>query len=268
VLLKKDIKFIKENIAPRKAPVLSIYLNVNPAEPTNANRAWLVRVKDSLKGLDVPREVREKVMRELEITRPAARRRHIEAWVDRFYRRAATILEKLVAEYGIDAVIFMGPENDTHFFEQYLSRALRNRVTGHAPSLPKSNPSPGEVLQKVAPVIAEKLQAAEMALLDEIRDIGRWTIPTVLKELQMGRFHLLVAPWNPNASVLRCAGGLVVTNQDEAEAYCPRQRVEPVALRDLIVDLATAHGARLEFVHGEAESRLLREFGLAALSRW
>jgi len=55
VLLKKDIQFIKENLAPRSAPVLSIYLNVNPAEPTNANRAWLLRVKDSLKGLDVPR---------------------------------------------------------------------------------------------------------------------------------------------------------------------------------------------------------------------
>jgi hypothetical protein len=42
-----------------------------------------------------------------------------------------------------------------------------------------------------------------------------------------------------------------------------------VALRDVIVDLAIAHGARLEFVHGEAESRLFREFGgLAALSRW
>jgi peptide subunit release factor 1 (eRF1) len=108
-----------------------------------------------------------------------------------------------------------------------------------------------------------------MALLDEIRDVGRWTIPTVLKELQMGRFHLLVAPWNLNASVLRCAGGLVLTSKDEVEAYCPGQRAEPVALRDIIVDLATSHGARLEFVGGEAESRLLREFGgLAALSRW
>ena len=385
MLLKKDIQFIKENIAPRSAPILSMYLNVNPAEPTNANRAWLVRVKDSLKGLDVPREVREKVMRELEVTRPAARtyvvfaaedltqvyslqvdlpvvdvahgriearwgepyvfplvyaideyarhgvvlidkekwrffevylgeikevadtflglsldhdhtrklerrpaerwvqgnvvlgggaegdhyERHIDAWVERFYKRAASILEKLVAASSIDALIFMGPNEDTHFLEQYLPRALRHRVAGHVPSLPKPNPSAGEVLQKVAPVISEKLEAAELALLDEIRDVGRWSIPTVLKELQMGRFYLLVAPWNPNASVLRCAGGLVVTNQQEVEAYCPGQRGEPVALRDVIVDLAIAHGARLEFVHGEAESRLFREFGgLAALSRW
>ena len=118
-------------------------------------------------------------------------------------------------------------------------------------------------------MIAEKLEAAEQALLDEIRDVGRWSIPTVLQELQMGRFHVLVAPWNLSGSVLRCAQGLVVTDQKAAEAYCPGQSVQPVALRDVLVDLATAHGARLEFVHGEAESRLLREFGgLAALSRW
>ena len=60
-----------------------------------------------------------------------------------------------------------------------------------------------------------------------------------------------------------------MTSQQEAEAYCPGRSVQPTALRDVIVDLATAHGARLEFVHGAAESRLLREFGgLAALSRW
>jgi hypothetical protein len=395
MLRRHEIQFIKENIAPRTAPVLSLYLNVNPAEPTNANRAWLTRVKDSMKGLDVPREVTEKAIHELEAIRPAARtfvvfaaddliqlyalqvdlpvvdlahgqiearwgepyvfplvyaideyarhgvvlldrakwrffevylgeisevadafldlpldhdhtrklekrpaerwvqasvpsersvqgsvvlrgggegdhyERHVEAWVQRFYKRAAHILEKLVTVWNIDELIFMGPHVDTHYFEQYLPKVLRQRVAGHAPALPESSPSAGEVLQKAAPIIADRQQAAEMALLDEIRDIGRWTIPTVLKELQMGRFHLLVAPWNPNGNVLQCAKGLVVTDQREAEAYCPGQSVRPVALRDVLVDLATAHGARLEFVHGEAESRLLREFGgLAALSRW
>jgi hypothetical protein len=395
MLRRREIQFIKENIAPRSAPALSIYLNVNPAEPANANRAWLTRVKNSLKGLDVPRKVSDKALHELETIRPAARtlvvfaaddliqlyalqvdlpvvdlahgrvevrwgepyvfplvyaideyarhgvvlldrakwrffeiylgeisevkdaflelpldhdhtrklekrpaerwvqasvpsqrsvqgsvvlrgggegdhyQRHVEAWVQRFYKRAAHILEKLVVAWNIDALIFMGPHLDTHFFEQFLPRALRQRVAGHAPSLPESSPSEGEVLQKASPIIADKLQATEMALLDEIRDVGRWTIPTVLKELQMGRFYLLVAPWNPSGNVLQCAGGLVVTNQQEAEAYCPGQSVQQLALRDVIVDLATAHGSRLEFVHGEAESRLLREFGgLAALSRW
>ncbi len=195
--------------------------------------------------------------------------RHIEASVIRFYKHNVSVLEKLVAAWHIDELIFIGPNEDTRFFENYLPKALRQRVIGHAPSLPKPAPSAGEVLQKVAPIIEEKMQATERALLDEIRDVGRWTIPTVLNDLQMGRLHLLVAPWKVKGDVLRCARGLVVEDQRAAEAYCPGQATQQVALRDVLPDLAAAHGARLEFVHGEAESRLLSEFGgLAGLSRW
>jgi hypothetical protein len=85
----------------------------------------------------------------------------------------------------------------------------------------------------------------------------------------MGRLHLLAAPWNLNAKVLRCAGGLVVEDQQAAEAFCRGQIAQEVALHDVIVDLATAHGARLEFMQGQAEARLLKEFGgLAGLPRW
>jgi release factor family 10 len=382
VLRKQHIQFIKESIAPRTAPVLSIYFNANPAEPTNQRRGWLVRVKDSLKGLNVPREVAQKAIHELELTLPAAHtyatfaaddliniyalqvdlpvvdiahgridgrwgepylfplvyaideyarhavvlldqakwhfyevylgeikevadafmelpsdhlrkdeprpaqrfeqgvvlrggaggdrfKRHIEASVQRFYKRAASVLEGLVAARDIDALILMGPREDTHLFENCLPRALRQRVLGHVPSLSKPAPSAGEVLQKVEPVIEEKMQATELKLLDEIRDVGRWGLSAVLEALQMGRLHLLVAPWNLKGNVLRCAGGLVVEDQRAAEAFCPGQSVQPVALRDVLVDLANSHGARLEFVHGAAESRLLREFsGLAGLSRW
>jgi hypothetical protein len=69
--------------------------------------------------------------------------------------------------------------------------------------------------------------------------------------------------------VLRCARGLVVEDERSAEAYCPGQATQQIPLSDVLPDLAAAHGARLEFVHGEAESRLLTEFGgLAGLSRW
>ena len=72
MLSKNDIQFIKESIAPRTAPVLSIYFDANPAEPTNQKRGWLVRVKDTLKGLDLPRGLTPKVIHELEQIIPAA----------------------------------------------------------------------------------------------------------------------------------------------------------------------------------------------------
>jgi peptide subunit release factor 1 (eRF1) len=382
VLRKDDVHFVKETIAPHSSPLLSLYVDVNPSNPDNARRAWLVRAKNTIKSLQIPRDIANKAIETLEFDRPDARTyalfvaqnlvriyvlqvdlpvvdlahgriearwgepyvfpleyvldeyerygvvfidkvkwrlyevflgeieectdaflelgsggqsrklekrpaarvtpgvelrggaegdhyaRHIDAVVHRFYKRAAHLLAKLVETSHIDRLIFMGPHEDTHLFEQCLPRALRQRTAGHIPSLPNPQASAGEVLKRVTPFVAESRQARELALLQDLRERGMWG-PRILEALQMGRLHLLVAPWSLNARVLRCAGGLVVEDQRAAEAFCPGQVAQEVALRDVLADLATAHGARLEFVQGQAEARLLKEFGgLAGLPRW
>jgi hypothetical protein len=381
LLRKDDIRFVKETIAPHAAPVLSLYVDVNPSNPENTRRAWLIRVKDALKSLPVQRDLKEKVIAKLELVRPEARTyaafavndlieiyelqvdlplvdlahgrvdvrwgdpyifpllyvidecerygvvfideskwrffelflgeideianafldlsdekppelprpaqhfvqgvilrggaagdrfaRHIEASVGRFYKRVAHVLDKLVEIRRIDRLMLMGPHDDTHFFAQFLPRRLRNLLAGHISSLPKPGASAGEVLKKVTPAIENSRQAQELALLQEVRDYGRWTIPTVLEALQMGRLYLLIAPWRLDAVVWRCASGLVVQDERAIEAFCPGQEVKEVELREVLPDLAAAHGARLQFVEREAEAHLMREFGgLAGLSRW
>jgi hypothetical protein len=383
VLRNVVIRFVKESLAPHTAPLLSAYLNVNPAEPTNMGRAWQAHLKNALKNLDVPRDLAKKVIDKLEMERPVGRtyaifaaedlfktyelhvdlpvidiargraearwgepwvfplayaldeyerygvvfadkanwrffevylgeiaevadaflnlptdhsrklkkrpaqtfveglplrggapgdryERHVEAWVQRFYKQAAHRLEHLVDQWRITALILMGPSEDTHFFEQNLPRSLRTRVAMHTASLPEPGASAGQIMKRLEPVIASSIEAREMALLDEVRERGRWTISTVLQALQMGRVHLLVAPWNPGAKVLRASGGLVVEDPRELEAYCLEEpTAQEVNLRDVLPDLAEAHGARPEFVQGKAEARLHQEFGgLAGLSRW
>ena len=163
----------------------------------------------------------------------------------------------------------MGPTEDTHFFEQNLPRSLRLRVAMHTASLPEPGASAGQIMKRLEPVIANSIEARETALLDEVRELGQWTVPTVLRALQMGRLHLLVAPWNPGAKVLRASGGLVVEDQRELEAYCPGQTAQEVNLRDALPALGPAHVAGAGFVQGKAEARLHQEFGgLAGLSRW
>jgi hypothetical protein len=54
---------------------------------------------------------------------------------------------------------------------------------------------------------------------------------------------------------------LVLQNMQEAEAHCPGQETHEVALRDVLPDLAEHYGARLELMRGNAESRLLDEWG-------
>lgn len=382
MLRKDDIHFIKDTIVPHYAPLLSLYADVNPANPDNAGRAWLVRVKNTLRSLSLPRDLPEKVIEALEFERPEARtcalfagkdllrmytlrvdlpvvdlahgrvdarwgepyvfplvymideyerygvvfvdrerwrfydvflgdideradaflelhsdqsrklekrpavrlvqgavlrggaegdrfERHVEALAHRFYKRAAHLLEKLVDTAHTDWLILMGPNEDTHHFEQCLPRALRTRTAGLVP--PPSNPeaSAGEILKKVLPFITDNRQARELALLQELREKGMWGLSGGLQALQMGRFHLLVAPWSLGVKVLRCAGGLVVQDRSAAEAFCPGQSVQEVALSDVLPDLAAVHGARLELVQGQAEDRLIREFDrLAGLPRW
>ena len=383
MLSKDDINFIKGTIAPHTAPLLSLYADVNPANPDNAGRAWLIRVKNTVKSLSLPRDLPGKVIETLESERPDARtwalfaaedllrmytlhvdlpvvdlahgrvearwgepyvfplvymideyerygvvfvdrekwrfydvflgdiaeradafielrssdnsrklekrpaarvlqgeilrggaegdrfERHLEALDHRFYKHAAHLLQKLVEAEHTHWLILMGPEEDTHHFERCLPDPLRTRMAGLVP--PPSNPqaSAGEILKKVTPFITDHRQGRELALLQEVRERGLWGLSGGLQALQMGRFHLLVAPWNLHEKVLRCAGGLVVQDQRAAEAYCPGQSVHEVALADVLPDLAATHGARLELVQGQAEDRLVREFDrLAGLPRW
>jgi hypothetical protein len=125
------------------------------------------------------------------------------------------------------------------------------------------------VLKRVGPIIEESVCAHELALLQEVRDRGRWTVPTVLQDLQMGRLHLLVAPWKLEVVVWRCASGLVAWNREAVEAFCSDQQTQQTELREILPDLALAHGARLELMQGKAEAKLLAELGgLAGLPRW
>ncbi len=337
MLSKDDIHFIKSTIVPHSAPLLSLYADVNPANPANAGRAWLVRVKNTLKSLPLPRDLPEKVIEALEFERPEARtfalfagkdllqmymlrvdlpvvdlahgrvdarwgepyvfplvymideyerygvvsvdrekwrfydvflgdieeradaflelhsdhsrklekrpavrllqgavlrggaagdrfERHVEALAHRFYKRAAHALEKLVETAHTDWLILMGPDEDTHHFEQCLPRALRTRTAGLVPPPPNPQASAGEILKTVLPFITDNRQTRELALLSELRERGLWGLAGGLEALQMGRFHLVVAPWTLGVKALRCAGGLVVLDRTAAEAYCPTER--------------------------------------------
>jgi hypothetical protein len=119
------------------------------------------------------------------------------------------------------------------------------------------------------PEIEKSREAEELALLDEIRDRGRWTVPTVLNNLVMDRLYIVAAPWHLDVPVWQCKNGLVFHDREQVDAYCPGEDPKQVNLRDVIGDVAETFGARLEFMQGQAEARLLRDFGgLAGLPRW
>src|SRR5690625_4507516 len=66
MLDKQTIRAIREQLAPEAAPVLSLYLNVNPAEPGNRQKASVLRARTALEGLDIPDGLRREILRRLD----------------------------------------------------------------------------------------------------------------------------------------------------------------------------------------------------------
>ncbi len=66
MLDKQSIQAIRDQVAPHEPPVLSLYLNVNPAEAGNRQKASLLRARAALEELAMPEELRAEVLRRLE----------------------------------------------------------------------------------------------------------------------------------------------------------------------------------------------------------
>ncbi len=88
---KKEIETIREKIAIQEAPILSLYADVDPAKPENARKGWLVRIKNTLKDMDIPKEVKDAVFEALDKDRPEgktfvlfAAEKNKRVWVEDF----------------------------------------------------------------------------------------------------------------------------------------------------------------------------------------
>jgi len=229
VLNKSDIEFIKESIAPRTAPVLSIYFNANPAEPTNQKRGWLVRVKDSLKGLDVPRELLRKTIHELELTIPAAHT---------YVVFAADDLMKIYAlQVDLPVVDIAHGRVEARWGEPYVF--------------------------PLAYAIDEYSRQA-VVLLDK----ANWHFYTV----HLGEIHEVVDAFldlpsdhsrkDEKRPAIRFEQGVVLRGGAESDRF--ERHIEASVQR-----FYKRAASVLEFVRGEAVTRLLSEFGgLAGLPRW
>ncbi|GIV59861.1 hypothetical protein GQ464_004035 [Rhodocaloribacter litoris] len=198
----------------------------------------------------------------------------VEAWVHRFYKDAAGLLEKAMAARGAERLILCGPEERRVAFEEVLPKAVREKVVARLAGLPYPDAAPAQVLAHIEDAVEEAERAGEMALLGRIREHGVWGLGNVLPALQEGRLQTVVVPWSPRVlfeTVYRCSEtGLVVSDEATAVRTCAAGTApEHVRLDEVLPGLALRHGSRLEFVRGEAERLLTEEMGgIAGLRRW
>ncbi len=198
----------------------------------------------------------------------------VEAWVHRFYKDTAALLEKALAARDTQRLILCGPEEPRIAFEKVLPRSVQDKVVARLPGLPHPDASPAQVLAHVEDAIEAAERAGEMALLERIRERGVRGLADVLTALQGGRLFTVAVPWSFEAlarTVYRCpVTGFVGADEATIEAVCPPgSSPQPVRLDDVLPELALSRGTRLEFVRGEAARWLTEEMGgIAGLRRW
>ena len=193
--------------------------------------------------------------------------KRLAAWEERFYKALAHELVRHVEERGFTRFLLMGPEEHTKLFLGYLPKRLKEKVVAELPSLPHPGASPGEVLKRLEPVLEEVERQAEVRLLEELEEAYPKAAfgSEVLARVQEGRVELWVLPWHLERKLYAC-DGLYLAEEAQALAYCQNPEKKPLAV--VLPELAAGYAARVEFVRGEAERRLLERGGMAALLRW
>jgi len=83
MITTQDVRRFEETVAAMERPVLSLYLDVNPGQGEFSPRAAALRTRETLRQLDVPEELQQRVLRYLDTRSVPARTLAIFATKDR-----------------------------------------------------------------------------------------------------------------------------------------------------------------------------------------
>jgi len=194
-----------------------------------------------------------------------------EEMAQRYYKEMGELTRDTAFREGMKRLILAGPDEITAAFREALPNDLKDRVV--AVDHVDLSVSEGEVLDRLEEIRERAEHEREADLLAEIRETGVRGPEETIKALQEeNRVYHLAALWDLDGEIRWSdADGLAIMDitQEESPFSGEPTRVRPLA--DVLVDLAAARGARLDFLRGENENTdtLRDEFGgLAGLTRF
>jgi peptide subunit release factor 1 (eRF1) len=196
---------------------------------------------------------------------------HVKDHQRTFYKDMGVRLREIMNANEIQKLVVMGPDGDTHGLRDALPPQLADRVASVVPGPSSPKASAHEILERVRPTLQELGARARAELLDQIRERGVWGLDACLHALQEGRLHIVAVPEALHQQVYMETGSSYVSiDEDECKKRVNNGgRVEKIDLADKLPELAETWGARIEFIGGAAEDRLVQEFGgMAGLKRW
>ncbi len=184
-----------------------------------------------------------------------------------FYQGIAVQLQDLTHERGVEGLVLMGPDRETHLFRSTLSPQLDERVVAVEANTAGQELTNSLIEQQVIPTIEGVERQRHQELIRHIAERGVKGIEPCLKELQQGRLHTVAVPLEPNTHIfVNRPSGYVAPTQSEAAKADERGTIEPVELLQQIPELADHWGARLIFV--EEMDLAERLGGMGGLRRW
>jgi hypothetical protein len=188
---------------------------------------------------------------------PAGRKQ--DSNIYRFYKDAGELTQKLIAQDNVKNLIIAGPKERTSVFLETLPEPVKEKVV--AEEAVAANAPESEILEHFEKIQQKAEKEREDELIEKVRENGVRGVKDTVEALQEGRVYHLVALYDLEGEIRWCDHDeLAITNIAQKECpYCGREtRVRP--LTDVLIDLATARGARLEYVRaGGASDR--EEFG-------
>ena len=200
---------------------------------------------------------------------PAGRTQRAKAHL--FYKEMGELARKVTFREGVRRLILAGPSEVTSAFREALPNELKTRVV--AEEHVELGAPEGELLDRLEAIRESAEREREKELLLEIRESGVSGLDETIAALQEeNRVYHLAVLWELEGEIPWCDNDRLAIRDIAAEEcpYCGRKtRVRP--LTDALVDLASARGARLDFMLGENENTdILRdEFGgIAGLTRF
>ncbi len=179
----------------------------------------------------------------------------------RLYRDLVSEIDKSLKREGIDHVILVGTPAAMSAFEETLNPGQRERIVARL--APPANPDAEahDWLPLVKDVIDEGEAKRELKLLEAVRETGVTGRQETLTLLQQHRLRTVIVPWVVDETVFRTESGYVAFSEEEAKTLYPDETLTETRLLEVLPGLARQSGAALEFVDGEAEERLIADFG-------
>ena len=167
--------------------------------------------------------------------------------IRRFFKETGELTRKLVFQDNVRRLIVVGPKERTVVFLEELPQEIRDRVVAEE-AVATNAPEP-EIMQQFEAIQQQAEREREDDLIAKVRENGVRGVKETIEALQGGRVYHLVALYGLEGETRWCDNDeLAVTDMSQKECpYC-RQETRVRSLMDVLIDLATNRGARLEYV--------------------